>query len=152
MSTALFTTMEWQDNALCRGRRDINFFPTPGDKGSVDAAKALCKECPAKDPCFNHALYNEPYGFWAGMTEERRFRLRKKRGIPNPMRPDHDNIKRRSHQKTGDDVEIEHDTRRGYQSHVKYDIPFTKESGEACGCQTANAEYSRQLRAKRANR
>ena len=65
--------MTWQNEALCRGRSDITWFPaTSGEKGgqpleykrAVEAAVAVCRECPVIAQC-REAGANE-IGIWGG--------------------------------------------------------------------------------------
>ncbi|MFI0827199.1 WhiB family transcriptional regulator [Streptomyces roseolus] len=78
----------WQDDAICRDVPDADlFFP----KGSVavpmtseaEAAKQICRMCPVRLHCLQHALtQREDWGVWGGLDEgERREMLRKAREL-----------------------------------------------------------------------
>jgi WhiB family transcriptional regulator, redox-sensing transcriptional regulator len=44
----------------------------------IDAAKAVCQSCDAKEPCLAFALAtNQESGVWGGTSEEERRRLRR---------------------------------------------------------------------------
>jgi len=79
-------TYEWNDDdwrcrAACRDTDPDLFFPV-GTTGQaidqIDAAKAVCRECPALEPCLDFALAtNQEAGVWGGTSEEERRKLRK---------------------------------------------------------------------------
>ncbi|MDF9716612.1 WhiB family transcriptional regulator [Nocardioides sp. ChNu-153] len=47
-----------------RGDAELWFAESPGD---VEAAKALCLDCPVRAPCLDGALERrEPWGVWGG--------------------------------------------------------------------------------------
>lgn len=65
--------------AKCRGVGGDVMFPS--DWTGLLAARALCAECPAKDPCLEYALDNHiDHGVWAGTSERERRRMRARRG------------------------------------------------------------------------
>ena len=85
-------TDRWREAAACRASDPELFFPV-GSTGPVleeiDAAKAVCHDCPVRHPCLQFALEtNQDTGIWGGTTEEERRRLRRSRragrsrGIP----------------------------------------------------------------------
>ena len=44
----------------------------------IEAAKAVCEECPVKERCLQFALEtNQDSGIWGGTSEEERRRLRR---------------------------------------------------------------------------
>jgi len=43
--------------------------------------KPACEACPFLLECKEWALYRERWGYWAGMTEEERWEVRRERGI-----------------------------------------------------------------------
>lgn len=81
-----WTSDGWQAAALCRSS-DASVFFAPSSvetKEQKDAreskAKGICRECPVRVDCLNHALdTREPYGIWGGMNELERRRLLAKR-------------------------------------------------------------------------
>lgn len=71
----------WRNYAACRDTAPDLFFPV-GTTGlaieQIDAAKAVCNECPAKNPCLEFALEtNQDSGIWGGTSEDERRRLRR---------------------------------------------------------------------------
>ena len=74
---------DWMNNAACVGANLNMFFPdTPGDHGVE--AKKVCKTCPVKDACLQHALVNDERGIWGGTTDNQRKTLRRTLGIERP--------------------------------------------------------------------
>jgi len=69
--------------ARCRGADAELFFGPTGSESRVErlrrenAAKAMCRDCPALLACRSHALdHGEVYGVWGGLGEqERRMQL-----------------------------------------------------------------------------
>ena len=71
---------EWQLAARCRGRDDLFFHPhgerEPSRSTRENAAVEVCRHCPVRRECLDHALATrEPYGVWGGMTEAQREEL-----------------------------------------------------------------------------
>ena len=71
----------WRLQASCRSVDPDLFFPV-GTTGlaldQIDAAKAVCDECPAKAPCLEYALVtNQDNGIWGGTSEDERRTLRR---------------------------------------------------------------------------
>ena len=74
---------EWRDDAICRDTDPELFFPV-GTTGpaldQIDAAKAVCRACDARDDCLEFALAtNQDSGIWGGLTEEERRVIRRRR-------------------------------------------------------------------------
>ena len=69
----------WRDQARCRGVDPDIFHPSDEDDGA--AAKAICAQCPVREPCLEYALAaREKDGVWGGLTaRERRRVLRQRR-------------------------------------------------------------------------
>ncbi|MGH9207265.1 MAG: WhiB family transcriptional regulator [Acidimicrobiales bacterium] len=64
----------WRQNAACRGIDPAIFYP-PSDE-EAEEAKAICYQCPVRQPCLEHALtHRERDGVWGGATERERRRL-----------------------------------------------------------------------------
>jgi len=68
----------WQDDAACQPS-DCNpvdpdwFFPNPDETEKIQAAKALCDQCPVRRTCLDVALETgDGYGIRGGLTEEER--------------------------------------------------------------------------------
>lgn len=71
---------EWQASAACAGVDPDLFFPERGE--STAAAKAVCRICPVRLVCLEHALAEgERQGVWGGMSERERRRLRRHRAL-----------------------------------------------------------------------
>ena len=62
----------WMAEAACRGEDTALFFIERG--GSTTEAKALCAECPVKEPCLAYAIEHDLDGVWAGTTRRSRAR------------------------------------------------------------------------------
>jgi WhiB family transcriptional regulator, redox-sensing transcriptional regulator len=74
-------TVRWREHAACRASDPELFFPV-GTTGPVldeiRSAKAVCQDCPVREPCLQFALEtNQDTGIWGGTTEEERRRLRR---------------------------------------------------------------------------
>ena len=78
------------DNAACKGRDTDREFYRDADSSKKDKDGVplhpghICFRCPVIDECLEHALHNEAYGTWGGMTERELYRARKRLGIPQP--------------------------------------------------------------------
>lgn len=71
----------WRSRSICRDSNPDLFFPI-GTTGQaleqIEAAKAICAECPVRQECLEFALAtNQESGVWGGTTDEERRRLRK---------------------------------------------------------------------------
>ena len=69
----------WELSAACRklGETEI-FFPSRGE--SCELAKSICKGCPVREDCLEHALANgEKFGIWGGYSERDRRKMRRRR-------------------------------------------------------------------------
>lgn len=71
----------WRARSICRDSNPDLFFPigTTGQAlDQIDAAKAICAECPVREECLEFALAtNQESGVWGGTTDDERRRLRK---------------------------------------------------------------------------
>lgn len=69
----------WIEHAACLGMAGDLFFPGRGE--STHEALAICRECPVRRECLDHAIANsEHWGIWGGMSERQRKRERQRRG------------------------------------------------------------------------
>lgn len=72
---------DWREVASCKDTDPDLFFPI-GTTGpaldQIEAAKAVCRACPAQAPCLEFALAtNQEAGVWGATSEEERRVLRK---------------------------------------------------------------------------
>ena len=71
----------WRDVALCRDTDPDLFFPVGTTGNALDqisAAKRVCTQCPAKEPCLDFALEtNQDSGIWGGTSEDERRQMRR---------------------------------------------------------------------------
>lgn len=77
----LLDTYEWQDRGRCRSLSVSAFFDFEEVRGRERAArsetaKAICRVCPVRVPCLEHALAVEDFGVWGGTTAAEREVLR----------------------------------------------------------------------------
>jgi len=80
---------DWQFDGSCRSENpDIFFHPDrergPSRSNRDRTAKAVCRTCPVRQTCREHALRaHEPYGVWGGLTEpEREAEYAASKGLP----------------------------------------------------------------------
>lgn len=71
----------WRELAACRDTDPDLFFPV-GTTGpaieQIEAAKRVCMECEAREPCLEFALStNQDSGIWGATSEEERRKLRR---------------------------------------------------------------------------
>lgn len=69
----------WRSKAACRSLPDSMFFLAGDDFAGMKRAKAVCEECPVKDPCLEFAiLTNQSLGIWGGTTPNERRQIRRR--------------------------------------------------------------------------
>lgn len=73
-----FIRPAWHGEAACRGSNPDVFF---GERGLNNGeAKAICRVCPVRKECIDHALERgEKFGVWGGFSERERRRMRRVR-------------------------------------------------------------------------
>jgi WhiB family redox-sensing transcriptional regulator len=72
--TDTLTPEEWRASALCAQTDPELFFPEMGDDGYE--ARQVCRVCPVKAECLEHALeHGEQFGIWGGMGKKKRRKL-----------------------------------------------------------------------------
>jgi len=72
------STHHWRQYARCLGADPDLFYPSGDDP--AEAAKAICRVCPVREPCLEHAITaREKQGVWGGLTEKERRRLVRQR-------------------------------------------------------------------------
>lgn len=68
---SIVLTESWAAQAACTGLGEIiNFFPERNE--DPRPAQEVCRSCPVKKPCLEHALRTEEVGVWGGATERER--------------------------------------------------------------------------------
>ncbi|MGP8221932.1 MAG: WhiB family transcriptional regulator [Acidimicrobiales bacterium] len=72
----------WTFRAACRGMGTTMFFPALGD--SLQPARAICAECPVREPCLDYALGSVEGGalpgVWGGTSARERRGLKSASG------------------------------------------------------------------------
>lgn len=71
--------LPWMDHGICRTHPnpDLWFADNQTDRGHIEIAKWLCRRCPVRVECLDHALRNnEMYGVWGGLTPRERSKRR----------------------------------------------------------------------------
>ncbi|MDA0562966.1 WhiB family transcriptional regulator [Streptomonospora sp. S1-112] len=64
LASVLETSTFGDAEILCRTEPDLFFAEAPAD---VEAAKAICQDCPVREQCLADALERrEPWGVWGG--------------------------------------------------------------------------------------
>jgi WhiB family redox-sensing transcriptional regulator len=74
----------WVTDAACRGMDPNAWFPERGDL--VAPLKAICADCPVKEPCAEYAVM-EKYGIWGGKSERERRAIRRDRAAERTEQP-----------------------------------------------------------------
>jgi WhiB family redox-sensing transcriptional regulator len=70
----------WRKRAACRGLDAEVFYPDTEDDVDASEAKAVCEDCPVRQPCLEYALaHREREGVWGGATERERRRIVRQR-------------------------------------------------------------------------
>lgn len=73
-------TIEWREQAACRGMDTDIFFPQ--EKYGIAKAKAICARCPVMAECRDYSLTlprDDTRGVWGGMSEGERVRAHRAR-------------------------------------------------------------------------
>ena len=65
----------WMAYGACRGMDPAIFFPSASS--TADAAREVCSECPAREPCLQYALEEDVEGVWAGTSKRQRRAMRR---------------------------------------------------------------------------
>ena len=73
----------WWADAACRAHPEVNFFPAKGE--ATAPAKAVCAECPSREPCLAFAVEEHiDHGVWGGQSAQDRRRGRAGAGRRRP--------------------------------------------------------------------
>jgi WhiB family transcriptional regulator, redox-sensing transcriptional regulator len=81
----------WHEKGLCRDADDTLFYHPEEERGSTrraraEAAKAICRACPARLICREQSLANrEQHGTWGGLSEDERGMLLAGKPIEGPL-------------------------------------------------------------------
>jgi len=75
----------WMEQAACRSSDPSVFFPNRGD--STEDAKKICRECPVRQECLDHAIEKrELQGVWGALSvRERRHEVQRRVRAPGSM-------------------------------------------------------------------
>ena len=57
---------DWADSGACKGQTDIFFLEFMHHTKAFEEAQRICKRCPVKNECYEHALHHVERGIWAG--------------------------------------------------------------------------------------
>jgi len=74
----ILMNLSWRLKGACRGLDPAIFYPVSED--DAVEAKAVCNNCPVREPCLEWALGNREHdGVWGGATERERRRMIRQR-------------------------------------------------------------------------
>ena len=78
----------WKADANCVGKPQHVFFPGSGPtENEIQRIRNVCAPCKVRTECLEYALaHNENFGWWGGLSERERKRLKKKRKQGRPRR------------------------------------------------------------------
>ena len=62
--------LRWMSKAACVGKGHLFFDDLK--KTQVAKAKKICASCPVLQECRTHAIENEEFGVWGGLTANQR--------------------------------------------------------------------------------
>ncbi|HEY6531627.1 MAG TPA: WhiB family transcriptional regulator [Acidimicrobiales bacterium] len=72
--------LPWSSKAACQGLAPDIFYPSSDDDLEAEPAKVVCRACPVREACLEHALMvREKDGVWGGATERERRRMIRQR-------------------------------------------------------------------------
>lgn len=124
------TDRRWQEDAACKTRPDLNWFPGPGERFTEQ--RQVCASCPVQAACLAAGLAvnsHDDFGIWGGTSERQRSQFRAERRTLD--------LSPRGPAVCG--------TRSGYVKHVK-------NHEKTCGpCKAANAAYVAELKRRKRN-
>jgi WhiB family redox-sensing transcriptional regulator len=70
--------LSWRLKGACRGLDPAIFYPVSEE--DAEEAKAVCANCPVREPCLEWALGTREHdGVWGGATERERRRMIRQR-------------------------------------------------------------------------
>jgi len=73
-------TQQWRLKAACADKNTTFWFPDETGHGfAAQRALEICRGCPVRTECLDHAISKpEYYGIWGGMTAPQRHELRRR--------------------------------------------------------------------------
>ena len=70
--------LSWRLKGACRGLDPAIFYPVSEEDAAE--AKAVCANCPVREPCLEYSITaREKQGVWGGLTEKERRRIVRQR-------------------------------------------------------------------------
>jgi WhiB family redox-sensing transcriptional regulator len=72
---------DWTDQANCKGVDTNLFFAERGGVVDINAAKAVCADCPVRAECLE-AGRREEFGVWGGLSRRQRRNMGRKLVLP----------------------------------------------------------------------
>lgn len=69
----------WREQAACRGKDPVIFFPERGDSKAMQAALHFCSSCPVKGSCLIENIYEDD-GVFGGTSGRQRRLMRSRMG------------------------------------------------------------------------
>ncbi len=71
----------WKEAARCNGKDPMIFYPPSAPSPAhVQRIQNICSPCPVRVECLDYAFaHQEKFGWWGGMSERDRRRLRRER-------------------------------------------------------------------------
>jgi WhiB family redox-sensing transcriptional regulator len=89
----MFVDDDWRARAACRADNAVYFFAPnhferkPEKDLREGIARSLCRRCPVRQTCLEHALsQSETNGIWGGLNELERRRLQRLRAAEQTAR------------------------------------------------------------------
>lgn len=76
---------EWMRRAACVGEDPNLFFDTTYSSTEKKRLQAMCRNCPVLELCRPYAILHEEFGYWAGLTERERGKLRRRQESRNTL-------------------------------------------------------------------
>lgn len=62
----------WMARAACADANVEMFYPGRGEMRALARARAICEDCPVRQPCLAWALEHDERGVWGGTTWRQR--------------------------------------------------------------------------------
>lgn len=68
----------WMTEAICSATNPDDWFVDEQHIHAIAMLRMICSECPVITQCREYALKRHAYGFWGGMTQSERSRIRRR--------------------------------------------------------------------------